>query len=112
VALFIVGLVLGRMPYRTAGGYWMSADQVDSECRTVGQLTGQVLTSPSCQHAHEAMAGCGSLIVLGLGLAVAGVTLAIRSLHNRAAMTANRHTARRSSAKLILRVRPRFSGSP
>ena len=42
VALLAAGLVAGRIKYHVAGGYSMSAAQVDRECRTVGQLTGQV----------------------------------------------------------------------
>ena len=86
IALFGAGLIIGRVNYNPVpGGFSQSAAWTDHLCTLAHQIQASAGQTPMCVHAHEAMVGCGALIVLGLGLAVFGIVLAVRRYRARTA---------------------------
>ena len=77
VLTFAVGLVVGRIPMKTSGGFEWSADQTFKMCRSVGQLTGTMQHTVTCARADAIMIVCGLLIVSGIAAAVTGVVPAV-----------------------------------
>lgn len=93
--LFLLGLILGRIPYQVPGGYSWSAYHADQMCSRVGQLTGTAPATPMCTHAHAVLELCGVMIVGGLAAMVFGAVAAIRRLRSQRALQASmaRHPA-------------------
>ena len=86
VLLFAAGLIAGRIRYTVPGGFSQDAYTTDHMCTLAHQIQATAGQTAMCQHAHAAMVGCGLLIVLGLGLAVFGVVLAVRRYRARTAI--------------------------